>query len=100
EGLRASGVDVHSIGLCGTEEVYFAVSHYGMDGGIMVTASHNPANYNGMKLVREESRPLSADTGLEEIRQLAEKGEFRDAARPGKHHELDHRQAYLQLLLD
>lgn len=100
EGLCASGVDVYTIGLCGTEEVYFAVSHFGMDGGIMVTASHNPADYNGMKLVREQSRPLSADTGLEEIRHLAEEGEFRDASRPGKRYELDHRADYDQTLLD
>ena len=60
------------IGLCGTEEVYFATSHLKADGGIMVTASHNPKDYNGMKLVREESKPISGDTGLREIQRLAE----------------------------
>src|SRR5690554_5631210 len=53
-GLMAAGADVYDIGLCGTEQVYFATSHYGMDGGIMVTASHNPKDHNGMKMVRSE----------------------------------------------
>lgn len=72
DGLRAGGVEVIDIGLCGTEEVYFATSHLKADGGIMVTASHNPRDYNGMKLVREESKPISGDTGLREIQRLAE----------------------------
>ena len=72
DGLQAGGVEVIDIGLCGTEEVYFATSHLKADGGIMVTASHNPKDYNGMKLVREESKPISGDTGLREIQQLAE----------------------------
>ncbi|MCP5172536.1 MAG: phosphomannomutase CpsG [Pseudomonadales bacterium] len=72
EGLRDEGVNVLDIGLCGTEEVYFATSYLKTSGGIMVTASHNPLNYNGLKLVREDSRPVSADTGLVEIRKLAE----------------------------
>ncbi len=72
DGLRAGGVDVIDIGLCGTEEVYFATSYLKADGGIMVTASHNPKDYNGMKLVREESKPISGDTGLREIQRLAE----------------------------
>ena len=72
KGLIEAGVEVLDIGLCGTEMVYFATSHLGADGGIMVTASHNPADYNGLKLVREEARPISADTGLAEIRALAE----------------------------
>jgi len=73
DGLLSSGVDVADIGLCGTEGVYFATSFAGadsgaaFDGGIMVTASHNPPDYNGMKFVREGSRPISADTGLREM---------------------------------
>ena len=66
-GLREAGVTVHDIGLCGTEEVYFATFEYGLDGGIMVTASHNPLGYNGMKLVREQAKPISGDTGLKDI---------------------------------
>jgi len=75
-GLNDSGTDVINIGLCGTEEVYFQTFHRGVDGGIMVTASHNPMDYNGMKLVREGSRPISGDTGLLEIKRLAENGDF------------------------
>jgi phosphomannomutase len=72
KGLTDAGVEVLDIGLCGTEMVYFATAHLKTDGGIMVTASHNPADYNGLKLVREEARPISADTGLTDIRALAE----------------------------
>lgn len=68
EGLNAAGVDVIDIGLCGTEEVYFQTFHRKVDGGIMITASHNPKGYNGMKLVREGARPISGDTGLFAIR--------------------------------
>lgn len=75
-GLRDSGVDVLDIGLSGTEEVYFATSHLHVDGGIEVTASHNPIDYNGMKLVREGSRPISGDTGLKDIKRLAEENNF------------------------
>src|SRR3989339_259880 len=66
-GLNDAGVEVWDLGLCGTEQVYFATSHLGLDGGIMVTASHNPPEYNGMKFVREESRPLSGDSGLKVV---------------------------------
>ncbi len=71
------------IGVGGTELVYFATFNRRLDGGIMVTASHNPPDYNGMKMVREESRPISADTGLKDIRALAERGEFAPATRRG-----------------
>jgi phosphomannomutase len=74
-GLNDEGVDVVEIGLCGTEQVYFATFHLGLDGGVMVTASHNPADYNGLKLVREGARPISADTGLEDIRRMILEGE-------------------------
>lgn len=60
------------IGLCGTEEVYFQTVHRGVGGSIMVTASHNPMDYNGMKLVREGARPISSDTGLRDIEALVE----------------------------
>jgi len=76
DGLRDTGVDVLDIGLSGTEEIYFATSHLSLDGGIEVTASHNPMDYNGMKLVREGSRPISSDTGLNEIKRLAEENSF------------------------
>ncbi len=68
--LTTQGVDVEDIGLCGTEEMYYAVFNgedKGIDGGIMVTASHNPADYNGMKLVQKGARPVSGDSGLDDI---------------------------------
>lgn len=71
EGIKASGRDVIDIGLCGTEEVYFQTFHRKAAGGIMVTASHNPMDYNGMKLVREGAKPISGDTGLFDIRDFA-----------------------------
>lgn len=70
-GLQDAGVDVIDLGLVGTEMVYFATSHYGYEGGIMITASHNPPEYNGMKMVRSQSRPISSDTGLLEIEKRA-----------------------------
>jgi phosphomannomutase len=73
-GLTDAGVDVFDIGLCGTEGVYFATFAEGFDGGIMVTASHNPPDYNGMKFVREQSKPISADTGLMDMAKLIETG--------------------------
>jgi phosphomannomutase len=67
KGLNDAGVDVVDLGMVGTEMVYFATANYGYDGGIMITASHNPKDYNGLKMVREDSRPISGDTGLLEI---------------------------------
>ena len=83
-GLIDSGVDVVDIGICGTEMVYFATFHLGLDGGVMVTASHNPRDHNGMKMVRAGAQPISADTGLKDIRAIAESGQFPAAARPGE----------------
>jgi phosphomannomutase len=98
-GLAAGGADVLRIGLCGTEEVYFATDHLRAGGGIMVTASHNPMDYNGMKLVREGARPVSGDSGLDDIRRLAEAGNFAPAARTGTIREASARDAYLDHLL-
>jgi phosphomannomutase len=70
-GLNDAGVDVVHLGMVGTEMVYFATAYYGYDGGVMITASHNPADYNGMKMVRQESRPISSDTGLVDIERMA-----------------------------
>ena len=97
-GLRDSGVNVKELGLCGTEVVYFATDHYGYDGGIMVTASHNPMDYNGLKFVREGSRPISADTGLEDIRQLAEQNQFAQAGQ-GSVESIDWKNDYVEALL-
>ncbi len=98
-GLADSGVDVYDIGVCGTEGVYFATFDGGYDGGIMITASHNPPDYNGMKFVREESKPISGDNGLAEIRRYAEYGEFPLAARSGVRHRIDTMKAYVEHLL-
>jgi phosphomannomutase len=75
-GLQDAGVNVIDIGMTGTEEIYFATFHLGVNGGIEVTASHNPMDYNGMKLVREGSRPISGDTGLKDIQRMAEENQF------------------------
>ena len=99
EGLLEQGVDVYDIGLCGTEEIYFATSHAGMDGGIAITASHNPKDYNGMKFVREESRPISGDTGLFDIQALAERDVFTPAVTRGTFYQLDTSEAYVEHLL-
>ena len=98
-GLTDSGVDVYDIGICGTEGVYFATFDGGYDGGIMITASHNPPDYNGMKFVREQSKPISADNGLQEIRRFAERGEFPEAKTRGTRASLDTLQQYVAHLL-
>jgi len=99
-GLLDSGADVLDIGLCGTEGSYFATFSEGLDGGIMVTASHNPSDYNGMKFVREQSRPISADTGLQNMRAAIESGQLpAKAARGGTETRIDLSRKYLEHLL-
>lgn len=99
EGIREAGATVIDIGLCGTEMVYFATASLGAGGGIMVTASHNPSDYNGMKFVREGSRPISGDSGLDRIRQLAEQGGGPIAGRPGPLGHVDVMPGYVDHLL-
>jgi phosphomannomutase len=98
-GLKEGGCNTHNIGMCGTEEVYFATFHYEMDGGIMVTASHNPMDYNGVKLVEKQSKPVSGDTGLNDIHDLVETNTFSTVDSPGEDFTLDHRADYLKHLL-
>jgi phosphomannomutase len=98
-GLTDSGVDVIDTGTGGTEMVYFATFHEQLDGGIMMTASHNPPDYNGMKFVREGARPISADTGLQEIRAIAEGNRFSDGAGRGSVQRKDIKPAYINHLL-
>mgnify|MGYP001809873391 CR=1 FL=1 len=99
DGLMAGGADVVDLGMTGTEEVYFAAFHLDVDGGIEVTASHNPMDYNGMKLVRRGARPISGDSGLSEIRRLAESGDFLPAPRRGRMENLSILDAYVDHLL-
>lgn len=100
-GLQDAGADVYDIGISGTEEVYFATFHLGMDGGIEVTASHNPMNYNGMKLVRANAQPISGDTGLHAIQQLAQENRFApvDAAKRGSYQQISILTEYVDHLL-
>lgn len=100
DGIRDAGADVIDIGMVGTEEVYFATSHLQADGGIEVTASHNPIDYNGMKPIREGSRPISSDTGLLDIKRLAEANAFApaDPANRGGYKEVSILDAYLDHL--
>ena len=99
-GLTDAGVDVVDIGLCGTEGVYFATFHYKFDGGVMVTASHNPPDYNGLKLVREQSKPIGSDTGLKDIAALISGGKLPPvASAKGKVTHLDTSQDYIEHLL-
>ena len=99
DGLREQGVAVQDIGLCGTEEIYFATAHLGVGGGIAVTASHNPKDYNGMKFVREGAKPISGDSGLGDIRALAEQNVFTSASARGSFEHVDTQAAYVEHLL-
>ena len=98
-GITDAGTDVIHIGECGTEEVYFGTFHLGLDGGICVTASHNPIDYNGMKLVSRDSRPVSGDNGLFDIKALAESSQFKASDRKGSVEKRDIRPAYIEHLL-
>ena len=99
-GITEGGADVIDIGLCGTEEVYFATSHEQAGGGVMVTASHNPKGYNGMKLVRESSKPISGDSGLHAIRERVATDDLGPAApQPGVVKHKSDKSAYIQHLL-
>jgi phosphomannomutase len=82
-GAADAGADVTQVGLISTDAIYFAVGHYGFDGGVMITASHNPAQYNGFKFCREEAIAISIDTGLAEIRDVAASGDFKPSTRTG-----------------
>ncbi len=99
EGLRDSGVNVTDLGMTGTEEIYFATSYLNMDGGVEVTASHNPMDYNGLKLVRENSKPISGDTGLKDIQKLAEENNFPAIAKRGSLTEASVMTAYVDHLM-
>jgi phosphomannomutase/phosphomannomutase/phosphoglucomutase len=100
EGLLEGGVDVHDLGVCGTEEMYFATFSQGFDGGIAITGSHNPANCNGLKLVQRGAVPISGDSGLHALRDLVLSGTLpAPAATRGTRTEGNFREAYLCHLL-
>lgn len=99
KGLTESGCDVVDIGECGTEMIYFTTAHLKLDGGIMITASHNPKEYNGMKFVRKESRPISSDTGLKELEKAVMEGEFTETAATGKVEKIDILEDYVEHIL-
>lgn len=100
-GLQDSGVNVLDIGMVGTEEIYFSTFYLGVDGGIEVTASHNPMDYNGMKFVRAGACPISGDSGLYEIQRLAEENAFPnvDGSKRGTYKFVSTREAYIDHIL-
>jgi phosphomannomutase len=98
-GLTDQGADVFDLGICGTEQIYHATFSQGFDGGIMVTASHNPIDYNGMKLVRAQSRPISGDSGLNDIKALVAGNVFNASERKGTVTALDIEKEYVSHLL-
>lgn len=98
QGILDAGSDVIDIGMSGSEEVYYATFHLGTDGGIEVTASHNPIDFNGMKFVGKDAAGISSDNGLRQIQKLAELGQF--ISRPRGHYRQQSTQgAYIQHLL-
>lgn len=86
--LEDEGCEVLDLGLSGTEEMYFATTHFAADGGICVTASHNPMDYNGMKMVRAGSAPLDTATGLADIKARAERNDFQPSDVKGATHDV------------
>tara|TARA_B100000795_G_scaffold186284_1_gene141557 strand:- start:7190 stop:8551 length:1362 start_codon:yes stop_codon:yes gene_type:complete len=98
-GLMDSGVDVLDLGMTGTEEIYFASFHLDVDGGIEVTASHNPINFNGMKLVGRGARPISGDSGLNEIQRLAEENNFSAPTKRGSVEQHSTQDSYINHIL-
>jgi len=83
EGMTDAGADCTDVGVIETPMSYFAIGHYGFDGGVMTTASHNPAKYNGFKLSRERAIPLSEETGIAEIEKMVNEKEYRKAQKKG-----------------
>ena len=103
DGMRDAGAQVLDLGQCGTEMIYFATAHLKTDGGMMITASHNPRDYNGMKLVRSEARPISADTGLKDLAALVAADDFETrvpkAEKRGGYEEINIVPSYVEHLL-
>ncbi len=102
-GLLESGVDVLDLGLCGTEEIYhaaFSLEQAGVDGGIVVTASHNPADYNGMKFVTVGARPVTGESGLKKMAEMIVNGRLPELrATQGQRSSVAGKESYIQHLL-
>ena len=98
KGIQSQQSEVISIGLCGTEEIYFATNHLDSDAGVMITASHNPADYNGLKIVGKGAKPVSMDSGLGEIKSIAESASY-DESIDLKLKEINIREQYLDKIL-
>jgi len=99
QGLVEQGADVVDVGLVSTDGLYFAVGKFGFDAGVMITASHNPPQYNGLKLCRREAVPLSGDQGLKEIQDILSRQVFSEAPRKGKVRKKDISKAYVEHVL-
>ena len=100
KGITDAGADVYDVGLSSTPMVYFGTANYGFKASVQITASHNPAEYNGMKVSRENALPVGFDTGLGQIKQWIEEGRPTPVADvPGRVHERDIRQDYVDFLL-
>lgn len=101
EGLKAAGRDVWDIGEVTSDMIYFAVGEHQLAGGVMITASHNPGEYNGVKLCREEARPVSLEAGLADIRdQVLGEAPIEDATTPGEVHQKDMAEGWIAHVLD
>ena len=99
QGLLEQGADVVDIGLCGTEEIYFATAQHGFDGGIMVTASHNPMGYNGLKMVGKGATPLLGDYSLDHIKDIIENESYAETNKKGELKNKNYRDSFIQHLL-
>lgn len=100
KGLCDAGADVYDIGLSTTPMVYFATANYGFDASVQITASHNPAKYNGMKVSRENALPVGYDTGLGQIKEWIDEGRpCVPAAKKGSVYSKDIHKDYLEFLL-
>ena len=100
EGLNDAGLDVIDIGLCSTPMSYFAIGHLEAAGGVMVTASHNPAKYNGMKISREKAIPLAYETGINKIEEIVKSGEYKTVEGRGTAKEQSITEAYISHVLE
>ncbi len=98
KGITDAGIDVYYAGLATTPMIYYSTAKFGFDGSVMITASHNPAEYNGLKVSGTDARPVGYDTGLNEVEALMQTKEIVVAAKKGKYHEINVRDTYFEFL--